>query len=1323
MKRFLRSILLLVALGIPAFAEERTMTPEQMEALAKSGDFTGEEDIERPKDLPDLTKGGVLLTGKSAPPIWTYGPTGIVGQMAGREKGDQILVHGTLKGSPSEGKFLPGDVILGVNGRKFTAGGHMGVEVRNAIIDAEKHENSGKIRFIIWRDKNHLARIGKQEMAAVDIDKLFNEARDDNSLYDWKPEDERSAEVKQMGFDKFPIDAINLEIELKLRTFPAYAESAPYDCPKTKQILEEAWKVLEKKFVVDPKDPKSGKGGIIEAIALVASGKTEHRELVKQWVRSKHSPWNPPTEPIGEMFKPGYKGYKGFQSWHKGFAGLYCAIYYDATGDEHVLPALRKYAIETAMGQSWAGTWGHTFAFPSFNGGKLHQMNPGYGALNAAGNRCFFLITLAQKLGVKDPEVDAAVERSRRFFGSYTDQGCIPYGDHPAAGSDDSNGKNSGVAYSMKLLGDNHKAKYFAMMSSHCAFTRRGGHAHDYHGNWSSWAANLCGPEVRKLNERNMRWYRTLCRMHDGSFVANSPGGYGTLRDPTATDVLHQSVIFGQTIITGKDADESLHPNDREMKQLIASARGQFSDPMLLEMAGKPWPEWNTNEVSGLLDIFYPKARDAVAKELGKRFQAGEKDILPKMLELLGSKEPRFRDGALRALGACGGDTVLQNLSKIVPLLQDSEDFVRITAINVISKATDDKDTQLAMLQATVAESKAIAPNSVRNATGDALFGKDHLLAKNPFDVGFDETLVGKALEDVLLTDPGGANFLSSRAKVWSKETVQRIAGVLTFIAEEEQIADQMFGNRSLPARALLEKFNYREAAESGMHRLRLKSELPWRVRPFVGYKDPLVDPLAINANPGAFREDVGFYESAIIDNPNETVTFKDDRTGWKPVNFELDDLLTKIEAAKDTKIQPSLAAEVREMFEKELAALDGSGARIKACRAELADLQRKNTFRKLAAMDTLVELSGPDAMEDLTPYFAHDYWRLRDHSRELGADLVKSGGGKFLETLASSDDSRIGILAVFAQARSKDGASMAASMLKHENPVVRAAAIRAHAAINGTAVISETLSQLASSREPEALLACEDALLSFRDDSAASAQVRDGLIKQLPQLDAAVKPSAWFILVRLADQQSIAALEKAAKTDSLSELDDIVLALSYSPSRAADKLLLDIAASDKKAAAIVGPHAVRRMVLGPKGYGDITNTERMEFAEPMLKLDMDKNLIAYLGGVLDARALRALMYCLEKGVSGAAQSLVSNAERLENLKPSDSEVAVKAVRDVIEYIEVTHLRGGVQAHMDKESNYVAWKDIQARAGKALLKLHQPEKAPIPDFDPLDLDN
>jgi hypothetical protein len=1319
------TLLTLAALLVsPLPAEERTMTPEEMEKLAAGGDFEPEV-VERPANLPDLTKGDPVPDGgKNPPPTWTLGPTGIVATFAGYYAGDQLQVQTTLKGSPSEGKLQWGDVLVGINGRKFQSGGELAQLIGNAIIEAEKEENAGRLSFMVWRDKNFIARSGKKDFASVDLDKLFAEARDDDSLYDWKPEEERAKEVRQMGFDQYPIDAETFEVELKLRTFPAYSDTAPYDCPKTRAILEDAWKVLEKKFIVDPNDKKSGRGGIIEAIALVASGKPEHREIVREWVRGPYSPWKEPTEPIGAMFEPGYRGYKGFQSWHKGFAGLYCAIYYDATGDDFVLPALRKYAIETAMGQSTLGSWGHTFAYPSFNGGKLHGMNPGYGALNAAGNRCFFLVTLARKLGIEDPEIDLAVERGRRFFGSYIDQGCIPYGDHGAYGSDDSNGKNTGVAFSLKLLGDDYGAKYFAMMSSHCAFTRRGGHGHDYHGNWSSWAANLCGPEVRAYNERNLRWRRTMCRMFDGSFVYH--GGYGPLRDPTATEVLHQSVVFAQTLITGKDPNKALYPTEREMKQLLASARGQFQDPWLKELAGTPWPERSTDEVFDLLDIFFPKARDSIAKELGKRYQAGEKAIADRLLKLLESDSARFRDGALRGLEACGSDVVLGSLSKLTPRLKDPADFVRITATRVISKVTDSGETQLAMLEATIAEPQAGPPNSVRNTTQSALFAKNTTLANNPFDAGFDPESVRLALEHLILLDPAGKTFLSSRLDPWTKDTVVRVAGPLVHAAEEEQLGDQMFANRSRPARAVLDKFGYLEAVEATAHRLRMKAAIRRDARPYAGFKRPLVDPFLIEKNPAAFAGFTDFMRTVLTDNPNEAVTVKDDRTNWKPVSFTLNELLTTIEAKPGKVTMPSLADDVRSFLTAELAELDGTGAKLKKCRAILGDTASRADFRKLAAIDFLVETLGPDALPDLLPYLGHDYWRLRDHARKAASGMVSAGGADILAELFPSADApaKAGILAVFALGDSKQGLATARTALSSDDPVVRAAAVGTLAAIEGTNAIEPVLAQLAKATDPLEIFACEDALLGFRDDAAAATTVRDGVLALLPGSDVPLRPSLYFILGRLGDATSLAALEKAAGTDSLSHLREVVTALSFSLSREADAILLRIAGTDKESAKIVGAESVRRMVLGPKGFGDLTNAERMDFAEPMLKLDMDGKLIQFLGQVHDARALRALMYCLEKGVRGAADALIANAEGIDrnSLSAADNKIAVKALKDVMEYIEVVHLRGGISAHMDKDDDYVGWKTRQARAGKAMLKLHQPETAPIPTIDPLLID-
>lgn len=176
-----------------AQADERTLTPEQLGALAQGVEL-GSEVPPRPAKLPDLTKGELPPETEDKP--WTLGPTGIVGMWIGRFAGDQFQVKATLKGSPAEGKFLPGDVIIGLNGEKFAAGGHLGHLVGNAIIEAERKANGGKIRFLVWRDKNYIKRFGAKDVVSVDIDDIFAKARDDNSLYEWKAEEARKREAQ-----------------------------------------------------------------------------------------------------------------------------------------------------------------------------------------------------------------------------------------------------------------------------------------------------------------------------------------------------------------------------------------------------------------------------------------------------------------------------------------------------------------------------------------------------------------------------------------------------------------------------------------------------------------------------------------------------------------------------------------------------------------------------------------------------------------------------------------------------------------------------------------------------------------------------------------------------------------------------------------------------------------------------------------------------------------------------------------------------------------------------------------------------------------------
>ncbi|MBT4665245.1 MAG: hypothetical protein HOB63_01895 [Opitutae bacterium] len=1312
--------LLLVA---ESFCAEREVTPEQQAAVAGTDEKIPDARPQRPTHLPDLTKGEPLpkIKGKTRKP-WTLGPTGIVGIMVGGFGGDQIQVQGTRVGSPAHGKLLRGDVLIGLNGRKFVAGEHLGYRIGNAIIEAEKEENLGKLSFQVWRDRNYIARTQAQNMAAIDIDELFKEAKEDDSLYEIKSDKQQEVEAKNQGYEKFPLDPTSMQVDLTLREMPPYSDTSPYDCPKSKQILEDAWKVLEAKFVYDPKRPRSGRGGILEAMALVASGKKEHRELVRKWVRGKHSPWHPPKEPIGAMFEPGYKGYKGYQSWHKGFIGLNCALYFDATGDDYVLPLLKKHAIETAMGQSSGGSWGHTFAFPRFNGGKLHGMNPGYGALNAAGNRCFFLITLARELGIEHPEIDAAIERAHKFFGSYVDLGAIPYGDFAAYPTDDSNGKNTGIAFSMNLLGDKYGAKYFAMMSSHCSFSRRGGHGHDYHGNWSFWAANLCGPKVRAYGERNMRWRRTLCRQHDGSFAYNSPTGYGPLRDPTATAVITYSAPLEQTLITGKNPDADLYPNDREMKQLLSSARGQMNDSLLMELDGTPWRERSTKELFELLDIFKPKARGQVASELGKRYLGGEAIIGKELLDLLGHEAPRYRDGALRGLQECGKELSLQNLSKIISLLEDPQDFVRISAIRLIDRTCETKETQQALLEASIAPVRALPPNSVRNTLQKPLFAKDSDLANTPFRSGFDEELVRQALEGLIELDPvGPRGFMLSRAPVWKEETILKVAGSLVFAAEEEQVVDQMFINRSVPAQKVLIENGYREGYLATAHRLRKKVVIPRDIRPFVGFKRPLVDMDAIQSRPGLFKETIKDLKIWLTDEPLATVMKK---IGKKKIIMEVDDLLSLIEKAKPMEL-PSIADLVDRALRMELQKAGDFRQEIALCRKELEDPDRNNLFRKITAMNHLAEVLEADAIKDLIPYLDHPRMRLFRHARQL---VVRLAPGAGLENLHASYpgetiQQRRGIIHVLGLIGSRKSLPLIREALENENPTVRREAILSLSKIEGTKCLPEILIKLGETSHKEDFRGCELALLAHREDPEAVAMILDRCVTMLPKSEGRSKHVLYWVLAQLGDEKVMKVLEEEGRTiENEKDLVEFAHAISYSRHGQVNGILLRLAEIDATRAKIIAPHSVRRMVLGPNGYGDVTDKQKLDYAEKILKLSPAPSLIQYLGKVHHVRSIGILLTYLKKGQIEAAESLIRSAEGLENLDPDEGRLAFQGLKEVIEYIEVVHLRGGPTAHMNVRDRYVEWKKLQTRAGKAVLKVGKPKAKPQVDFDDLDLD-
>jgi hypothetical protein len=107
-------------------------------------------------------------------------------------------------------------------------------------------------------------------------------------------------------------------------------------------------------------------------------------------------------------------------------------------------------------------------------------------------------IVLAKKCGVKNPEIDQAIDRAAGFFGYYTDKGAIPYGEHEPWNTHENNGKNSLTAVMFAAIGNKPKeTEFFARMATAGFACREYGHTgQGFSFLWSGLGAAVGGPEA-----------------------------------------------------------------------------------------------------------------------------------------------------------------------------------------------------------------------------------------------------------------------------------------------------------------------------------------------------------------------------------------------------------------------------------------------------------------------------------------------------------------------------------------------------------------------------------------------------------------------------------------------------------------------------------------------------------------------------------------------------------------------------------------------------------------------------------------------------------
>jgi hypothetical protein len=326
--------------------------------------------------MPDFTKGDPIPAG--ADHDWNLGATGARGWMFSDRlvttDARQIYVTKVEGGSPADGILAIGDVILGVGGKPFSYDPR--TEMGKALTMAESEAGGGNLPLMRWR-------AGKTETVVV-----------------------------------------------KLPVLGTYSATAPYDCPKSKRILEQGCKALALR-VGDPNYRQNPITRCLNALALLASGKPEYLPLVRKEAR----------------WAAGFSA-DSFQTWYYGYVIMLLSEYAMETGDDSVMPGLRRLALESANGQSIVGSWGHRFAGPD---GRLL----GYGMMNAPGLPLTISLAMAREAGVKDPAVDLAIERSERLLRFYIGKGAVPYGDHaPWIQTHEDNGK-CGMASVMFNLLDN----------------------------------------------------------------------------------------------------------------------------------------------------------------------------------------------------------------------------------------------------------------------------------------------------------------------------------------------------------------------------------------------------------------------------------------------------------------------------------------------------------------------------------------------------------------------------------------------------------------------------------------------------------------------------------------------------------------------------------------------------------------------------------------------------------------------------------------------------------------------------------------------------
>ena len=662
----------------------------------------------------------------------------------------QILVTHVGAKSPGDGVVQVDDVILGVNGKRFTDDARKTIAL--AIQDAEKSESRGRLKLTIDRG----GKVG--------------------------------------------------DVELRLRVMGTYSTTAPYDCPKSKKILEEACKVLEREAFPDDLF------GTVNALALLATGNPKYLPRVREYAR-KIAPKDLKVPFTNGMF-----------IWDWGYRNLFLCEYYLLTKDREVFPAIQEYTIALAKGQSMYGTFGHGISRLNNQGG-LHGSIPPYGPVNAVGLIGNLAIVMGKRCGVNDPEIDPAIDRASKFFGYFVDKGAIPYGEHLPWPNHDNNGKNAMAALLFAAQKDKPDAtRYFAKMVTASYKNREYGHTgQGFSYLWGALGANAGGPDATAAFFKEAAWHFDLVRRSDGSYTydGDEQFGPGHTEDntyygkssyyglsPTASYVLTYSLPLKKLVITGRDADPANRLKKPDVAEAIAS--GRFD----LDRKTK-----TNDQLIAALGDWSPVARGWAAEELGRR---PERNALVKpLIKLAEGPNPRVRQGAAEALGYIHSPEALPVL---VRLLTHDDRWLRVKAAHALREMGEvAKPVVPAMLKVVVETAESVEPvvwdDPIQLTQGELAAALFQGLLSTSIK-GIDPELLYPAIRAVSKNPDGMArSYLTHTiSDQLTTDDVKALAPDILAAIDIPAPADTMFANEiRMAGLKALSKYHFKEGIRVGL--------------------------------------------------------------------------------------------------------------------------------------------------------------------------------------------------------------------------------------------------------------------------------------------------------------------------------------------------------------------------------------------------------------------------------------------------------------------------------------------------------------------------